>query len=113
MFTSLTLFPGTKVTVNALHPGVVTTEIARNLRVLQMWIFRPLLSVVSYFFFKTAIQGAQTTIHCAVAPELEEVTGRYFDNCKERSCGENAKDDGVAKKLWELSESLCHLNDQN
>jgi hypothetical protein len=101
------LLTGTKVTVNALHPGVVSTEIMRNFRIYQMWIFRPIIAVVSYFFFKTTIQGAQTTIHCAVAPELDKVSGRFFNNCKEVPCGENANDEGIAKKLWELSERLC------
>lgn len=56
------------------------------------------------------MQGAQTSIYCAVAPELAEVTGHYFNDCQECSCGENAKDEGVAKKLLEVSERLCGLN---
>lgn len=56
------------------------------------------------------MQGAQTTIYCAVAPELEDKTGCYFDDCRECECAENAKDDGVAKKLWEVSERLCGLS---
>ncbi|XP_031570430.1 retinol dehydrogenase 12-like [Actinia tenebrosa] len=99
---------GTKVTVNALHPGVVSTDIMRNFRIYQMWVLRPIISVVSYLFFKTTIQGAQTTIYCAVAPELDDVSGCYFDNCREVPCGENATDEGVAKKLWEISETLCY-----
>lgn len=101
------MLTGTKVTVNALHPGVVSTEIMRNFRIYQLWVLRPIISIVSYFFFKTTIQGAQTTIYCAVAPELDDVSGCYFDNCREVPCGENGNDEGVAKKLWEISETLC------
>ena len=74
-----------------------------------MWFIKfvlPLYWLVSYFLFKTAIQGAQTTIHCAVAEELTEVSGKYFKDCREAECSEKANDDGVAKKLWEVSERL-------
>ena len=40
----------------------------------KMWLTVPLKGIV----FKSIVQGAQTTIHCAVAEELEGVTGKYF-----------------------------------
>ncbi|EDO46815.1 predicted protein, partial [Nematostella vectensis] len=101
---------GYKVTVNALHPGLVCTNLFRNLRFLRIWAIRPIYWLVQYFFFKTPIQGAQTTIHCAVAPELADVTGKYFVDCQEAECGEVARDEGLGKKLWEKSEELCGIS---
>ena len=63
---------GTGVTTNALHPGSVDTEISRN-----SMLLRVLKRIFSVFFLDTKA-GAQTTIYCAVADELEGVTGKYF-----------------------------------
>lgn len=64
----------TGVTVNAVHPGVVRTEIWKTPKTLggKMWMF------VMETFFKSPEEGAQTMIRCAVDPELKEVTGEYF-----------------------------------
>lgn len=70
------------VTVNALHPGVIHSELGRHLDGGMPWpfscLFIRLLGLMSWLFFKTPKQGAQTTVHCAVAEELEDVTGQYF-----------------------------------
>lgn len=103
-------FLGSGVTVNALHPGVVRTEITRNFRILQMWIFRPLLWFVMYFFFKTPNSGAQTSVYCAVAEELKNVSGEYFKDCTLNKCSALAKDEALAKELWKQSEQLTGIN---
>uniref|UniRef100_A0A8B9IK97 NADP-retinol dehydrogenase n=1 Tax=Anser cygnoides TaxID=8845 RepID=A0A8B9IK97_ANSCY len=63
---------GTKVTANALHPGSVHTELVRH-SLAMMWLWR-----IFSFFLKTPWEGAQTSVYCAVAEELESVTGQYF-----------------------------------
>ena len=40
----------------------------------MIWLTYPIKGII----FKSVVQGAQTTIHCAVAEELEGVTGKYF-----------------------------------
>ena len=97
------------VTVNALHPGVVRTEILRNFRILQMWILRPVLWFVMYFFFKTTYGGAQTSVYCAVAEELKNISGEYFKDCALKECNVLAKDDALAEELWKQSEQLTGL----
>ncbi|XP_020603406.1 retinol dehydrogenase 12-like isoform X2 [Orbicella faveolata] len=98
------------VTVNALHPGVVRTEIIRNFRILQMWILRPVLLFVMYFFFKTPNGGSQTSVYCAVAEELKNVSGEYFKDCALKECSALAKDEALAKELWKQSEQLTGIN---
>ncbi|XP_042342368.1 dehydrogenase/reductase SDR family member 13-like [Plectropomus leopardus] len=96
---------GTKVTCYSLHPGAINSELARNTSsTLQM-----LLSPVTAFFFKNTVQGAQTTLHCALQEGIEPLSGRYFSNCTVREVYPKAKDDATAKKLWELSERLTAL----
>ena len=96
--------------MNALHPGVVKTEIIRHFRILQMWILRPLLLFGMYFFFKTANSGAQTSVYCAVAEELKDVSGKYFKDCALVECSALAKDGKIAEELWKESEKLTGLD---
>ncbi|XP_023654776.2 retinol dehydrogenase 12-like isoform X1 [Paramormyrops kingsleyae] len=89
---------GTGVTTYALHPGVVQSELWRHLSApaqLGVKMIKP--------FTKTSVQGAQTSIYCAVAPELEKTTGGYYSDCAPASCSQAARDDEMAQKLWELS----------
>ncbi|KAI8437503.1 hypothetical protein MSG28_011817 [Choristoneura fumiferana] len=90
---------GTGVTVNSLHPGAVSTDIFRR----QPKLSRFLIGL----FFKTSVEGAQTQIHLAVAPELNNVTGKYFVDCVEQTPSLTAQDKKLADKLWELSERIC------
>ena len=96
---------GTHVTVNALHPGAVTTELQRH-SFLSSALFSPLL----WYTFKTAEQGAQTSIHCAVSEEMEGVSGKYLKDCAIVEPSKGAQDDEAAKKLWDLSMKLVGLD---
>ncbi|XP_055689613.1 retinol dehydrogenase 14-like isoform X1 [Lutzomyia longipalpis] len=90
---------GTKVTVNALHPGVVNTELARHFPAFFHFILRPAM----YTIYKTPKSGAQTQIRLAVDPVLEDVTGKYFSDCKEAKPRPQALDDEMAAWLWNES----------
>lgn len=61
-------------------------------------------------FWKTPKSGAQTQIRLAVDPELECVTGKYFDNCEETTPSYASRDDETAAWLWKKSEELTQLN---
>ena len=59
---------------------------------------------------KSPQQGAQTTIHCAVAEELEGVSGKYFGNCcEEELTSKAAIDDEAGERLWQVSSTLLKL----
>ena len=96
----------TNVTVNALHPGVVSTELQRHSSISSA-LFYPL----RWYFFKTAEQGAQTTIHCAVSEEMEGVTGKYLADCTFNEPSIGAQDEDAARTLWDLSMKLVGLED--
>ncbi|KAI8424314.1 hypothetical protein MSG28_002863 [Choristoneura fumiferana] len=94
---------GTGVTVNSLHPGIIVTDITKNDTLFRM--IMPLLKM----FCKNTWEGAQTTIHLAVAPEVASISGQYFRDCREGKPNLVAQDPEVAKKLWEVSEKLVKL----
>ncbi|XP_030299384.1 dehydrogenase/reductase SDR family member 13-like [Sparus aurata] len=98
---------GTDVTCYSLHPGAVKTEIGRNTGFLWRLFFTPII----FLFFVDAELGAQTTLHCALEPGIEHLSGHYFTQCAPvLNIARKARDDAAAKKLWELSESFCGLS---
>ncbi|XP_072307203.1 retinol dehydrogenase 12-like [Eucyclogobius newberryi] len=89
---------GTGVTAYSLHPGVVQTDLWRHLNGPQQFVMK----VVSPFT-KSSIDGAQTSIYCAVEPSLENESGGYYSDCSPAKCSSKAQDDDMAQRLWELS----------
>ncbi|KAK9904189.1 hypothetical protein WJX75_006317 [Coccomyxa subellipsoidea] len=94
------------VTVNALHPGVVQTELQRYLVPDPVpWWQVPLLKAASVFL-KTPKQGAATSIYLASSPEVEGVSSKYWVDCKPKASNKASYDTDVARKLWEVSQEL-------
>lgn len=85
--------------------GAIRSDLARNTNLMLQLFLVPF----TFFFFKNTVQGAQTTLHCALQEGIEHLNGRYFSNCTVRKLYPMATDDGASKKLWELSERLCGL----
>ncbi len=85
---------GTGVTAYALHPGVVASDIWRRVP----W---PVRGVITRRML-TVEDGAQTSLYCATAPELSQVSGRYYDNCAEQAPSQVATPD-LGARLWQRS----------
>ncbi|XP_014676069.1 PREDICTED: retinol dehydrogenase 11-like [Priapulus caudatus] len=100
---------GTGVTVNALHPGGVQTELGRRMPKLMRFIMIVLLFPILLLFVKTSRQGAQTSIYLAVSEEVDGVTGHYFSDCAVKDASAMARDDDLARRLWEHSASMTAL----
>jgi NAD(P)-dependent dehydrogenase (short-subunit alcohol dehydrogenase family) len=96
---------GTSVTANALHPGLVSTSFGAEDPATVQRIFIPFLRP----FMKSPAQGAATSIHLASAPELEQVTGRYFANRHAKKSSESSHDQASAAQLWQVSADLVGL----
>ncbi|MBN3287003.1 DHR13 reductase, partial [Polyodon spathula] len=96
---------GSTVTCYSVHPGFVYTKVFRDMKTWQKLFFIP----VAKLFFRDPEGGAQTSIHCAVQEGIEMLSGRYFADCSVQEVGAHARDDGVARKLWEVSERLAGL----
>ncbi|XP_055606426.1 retinol dehydrogenase 13-like [Uranotaenia lowii] len=95
---------GTGVTVNAVHPGVVDTELMRHMGLFNSWFSSFLIKPFVWPFLKSPLSGAQTTLYAALDPDLEKVTGQYFSDCKPKDVADQAKNDRVARWLWAVSE---------
>lgn len=90
------------ITSNALNPGNVRSNITRNNMFLNTLHRSPLARLI----VMTEAEGAKTSIHLATAPELEGVTGRYFDKVREVKPSRATADEEAAKRLWELSQEM-------
>ena len=53
--------------------------------------------------------GARTSVYLASSPEVEGISGRYFDKCKPRHPSRRAQDAELARKLWDASAQLTHV----
>ena len=83
------------VSCYALHPGVVATEVWREVpRFLQ-----PLLT---WRGMLTPEQGAQTSLHCCLTAPATE-SGLYYDKCRPVSTSAAASNDEAAHRLWDSS----------
>jgi NAD(P)-dependent dehydrogenase (short-subunit alcohol dehydrogenase family) len=96
---------GSGVTVNALHPGGVSTGLGSNN---GAWLHRFLMTVIGPFM-KTPESGALTSIHLASSPDVAKVSGEYFAKCKTVSGSKDSRDREIAKRLWEVSEQMTRL----
>nr|XP_032820950.1 retinol dehydrogenase 14-like [Petromyzon marinus] len=98
---------GQGVTANALHPGVVRTNLGRH--VSMPALARPLFNLLAWAAFRTPEQGARTAVFLAASPDVADVSGAYFGDCRQEELLPVATDDAVAAKLWEVSERLVGL----
>ena len=77
------------LTSNSLHPGLVGTK---------------LLHAAFSMPGEAAAVGACTSVYLATSPEVEKMTGKYFDNCTELAAAAQALDQQLARQLWDWSE---------
>jgi NAD(P)-dependent dehydrogenase (short-subunit alcohol dehydrogenase family) len=94
---------GTGVTANCLHPGFVKTGFGDNNR--GFWGIG--IRLGKLFAAISVPRGAETPVYLASAPEVEGVTGKYFDKCRERDPNAAARNDADAERLWKESERLA------
>ncbi|HXB26031.1 MAG TPA: SDR family oxidoreductase [Gemmatimonadaceae bacterium] len=87
----------TRVTTSSLHPGVVASDIWRKLPA-------P-VRVIAKLFMISNEKGAQTSVYCATAPELASVSGRYYEKSAEKEPSAVAKDEALARELYDWSDS--------
>jgi len=88
---------GTGVTANCLHPGAVRTNIWSH-----AGAFTPLFRFFSVFMLSPE-KGAETSIYLASSPEVEGMSGKYFEKKSPKRSSETSYDEALAKQLWDLS----------
>lgn len=95
-------FVGSQRTANALHPGVIKTNLVRSMNPMV----GAAMSLVNSLALKSIPQGAATQVYLATHPALSQVSGAYFADCNEASPRRDALDEGLARRLWDTSEAI-------
>ena len=98
-----------RITVNALHPGHVATDIWRT----EFSFIGPALKKVMGMFALTPEEGADNTIYLASSPDVAGVTGKYFVKREPAQSSPLSYDEDLAKRLWEISEELTSITSNN
>ncbi|HSW48122.1 MAG TPA: SDR family oxidoreductase [Candidatus Saccharimonadales bacterium] len=91
---------GSGVTINCLHPGLTRSHLLDKL---------PFIKILFNFISGTPEKGAQTSIYLASSPEVEGISGEYFEKCKVAKTVGQANDPDAEKKLWDVSLKLAKI----
>ncbi|MFT3838079.1 MAG: SDR family oxidoreductase [Myxococcaceae bacterium] len=86
---------GSGVTVNAMHPGVVKTELLNDLP--------KAMSVLFGLFARPVEKGASTAVYLASSPAVQSDTGHLYADEKQIGIGGQAKNEQLRSRLWENS----------
>jgi NAD(P)-dependent dehydrogenase (short-subunit alcohol dehydrogenase family) len=89
---------GTGITANCLHPGTVGTNLLRQI---PRWLY----ALISPFLL-TAAQGAETVVFLAASPQVEGMSGGYFQKCRAVRSSKRSYDVEARVRLWNASEAL-------
>jgi NAD(P)-dependent dehydrogenase (short-subunit alcohol dehydrogenase family) len=95
-------FAGTKRTANAVHPGVIQTNLGRHMNPVAGMAF----GLTGPLVLKSVPQGAATELYVAVHPAVANSSGLYFADCNVAKPRADAEDPALAAKLWEVTEKI-------
>lgn len=93
---------GTSVTVNAVHPGTVSSHIWDKA---PRWT-QPFFALIKRIYMITPREGAQKVFYLATSPEVNDATGLYFENNRPQTPSAKARNKALAERLWRESERL-------
>lgn len=96
------------INVYMVCPGFTYTGLFRHVK--RSWFHYIIFSPVALMFLRTANQGAQTVLHCAIEPSLHNETGHIYRDCK-LYVSKKELDPDVALRLWNVSAKLTGLEE--
>lgn len=99
---------GTGVTVNAMHPGGVRTGIGSNNGFLYRWFLRH----VTWHFLKDPVISGEALYYLASAPEMEGVSGKFYNLTVEEKPARHALSRKNREKIWEKSQLMTGLKEE-
>lgn len=98
---------GTGVTINAMHPGAVRSNL--GLEQQNALFYRLYKRYFLTLFLKPVEISGEALYYLAAAPEMAEVTGKFFNLTIEEKPAAHALDRDLGKQVWNVSETLTGL----
>jgi retinol dehydrogenase 12 len=93
---------GRGVTANSFTPGFVATRFGDQAGGLYAAGVR-----VAKLLAATPEKGAETLVYLATSPDIANISGQFFQNCRPGSLSADAQDDSAAARLWRESERIA------
>lgn len=100
---------GSGVTINAMHPGAVATHIGMN----NGWLYRSYQRYLLWPLLKKPNISAEAIYYLIAAPEMAEVSGKFFNQTIEEKPAAHALDREIGKRVWQISDEMTGLADQD
>jgi WW domain-containing oxidoreductase len=92
---------GTGKTANSVHPGVIKTQLTRDMPAIKV-----AFSIAAPLVLKSIPEGAATQCYVATRPDLAGVSGEYFADCNIAKPSALGRDAALATRLWQESERI-------
>ncbi|MEL7378220.1 MAG: SDR family NAD(P)-dependent oxidoreductase [Bacteroidota bacterium] len=93
----------------AVQPGLVRTDIGlKGNKWLHRFAWRVRRRMNGN---KTPLEGASSNIYLATEPNLDAVSGKYFDDCKPKKSFSSSYEEEEARKLWEWTMEKLEIED--
>lgn len=99
------LLVGTGVTVNAMHPGAVRTQIGMD----NGWLYRTYQRFILGPFLQKPEVSGEAIYYLLAAPEMQGVSGKFYNKTNEETPMPHAMDRALGKQVWKVSEELTGL----
>lgn len=94
------------ITVNALDPGLVKTPLGSKS---ETWWFRWAWKIFTLRGVNSN-KGAETSVYLAMAKEVINITGAYFENCEQSTISDYAQNEDNIKTCWEWTQKISKTN---
>lgn len=95
---------GSGVTANALHPGWVATDIARNIG----WLSKIVMPLIQRNA-KSPEEGAKTSLYLAASPQVQGISGKFFADCEQVNTAPGTYDREAQSRLWHISAEMTGI----
>lgn len=99
---------GSAITINAMHPGNVKTNSGHN----NGWLYKMLKSILIDPFARPIEIASEALYYLGVSPEVENVSGKFFNLTTPEEPAPPALDKHAAMRLWEVSLHLGGLDEK-
>jgi NAD(P)-dependent dehydrogenase (short-subunit alcohol dehydrogenase family) len=89
-------------TANAVHPGVIETNLGRHMHPLMNAGY----AIGNLLFLKSIPQGAATQVFVATHDSVSDTNGEYFADCNVAKSSHHGRDEQLAETLWDRTEEI-------
>ena len=98
-------FSDCSVTINAMHPGNVRSNMGTN----NGRVYRMIKKKVVLSSAKDPVISAKALYYLAASKEVEKISGKFFNLTTEEKPAVHARDKGAVEPVWNKSLELCGL----